>query len=66
MRGRYRFSEKIILNHAARARRRFERGHLALEHIPIKRKRDVLQILALAHILVGKQVSTLPGYAQAE
>src|SRR5581483_4282621 len=35
-----------------------------LEHIPIGRNRDVLQILALAHILFGKPASTFPGYAQ--
>jgi len=36
-----------------------------LEHIPIGRNRDVLQIPFLAHILFGKPVSTFPGYALA-
>jgi len=35
----------------------------ALEHIPIRRNRDVLQIPFLAHVLFGKPVSTFPGHA---
>src|SRR5512140_3173425 len=38
-------------------------GFAALEHIPFLRNRDVLQIHALAHVLVGEPVSTSPGHA---
>src|SRR5205807_611384 len=38
-------------------------GPAILEHIPFLRNRDVLQIHALAHVLVGEPVATSPGHA---
>src|SRR5262245_1675187 len=36
---------------------------MALEHVPFLRNRNMLQIRDMAHVLVGKPVSTFPGHA---